>query len=47
METIKKNISLKVILIVIAIGIWIIIFQNAGIIPTNHRVAVINTVDTH
>ena len=45
METTKKNISLKVILIVIAIGIWIIVFQNAGIIPTSQRVIVTNTVD--
>lgn len=47
METLKKNTSLNAILIVVALGIWITVFQNAGIIPTNHRVEVINTVDTH
>ncbi|AHW61452.1 hypothetical protein FH5T_01330 [Draconibacterium orientale] len=47
METKSKNISLKAILIIIAIGIWVIIFQNAGIIPTNQNVRVINSVDAY
>ena len=47
METKPKNISLKAILIIIAVGIWISIFQNAGIIPTEQRVKVTNTVDTY
>lgn len=47
METIKKNNSFKIILAAIAIGIWIIVFQNAGIIPTSQRVIVTNTVDTY
>ena len=41
------NISLKAILITIAIGIWAIFLQNAGIIPTSQKVRVVNTVDTH
>jgi hypothetical protein len=28
-----KNISLKAILVIIASGIWVIVLQNAGIIP--------------
>lgn len=36
----KKNISLKAILIVIGVGIWAIVLQNAGIIPTNQNVYV-------
>jgi len=47
METKPKNISLKAILIIIAAGIWISVFQNAGIIPTEQRVKVTNTVDTY
>jgi len=38
METKSKNISLKTILIVIAIGIWAIVIQNTGIIPTKQNV---------
>jgi hypothetical protein len=45
METKTKNISLKAILISIAIGIWAIVLQNAGVIPTNQNVKVVNTVD--
>lgn len=41
----SKNISLKAILITIAVGIWAIVLQNAGIIPTNQNVKVVNTVD--
>lgn len=33
METKSKNISLKAILIAIGAGIWVIVLQNAGIIP--------------
>jgi hypothetical protein len=33
METKGKNISLKAILIAIGAGIWVIVLQNAGIIP--------------
>ena len=36
----KKNLSLKAILIVIGIGIWAIVLQNAGIIPTKQNVYV-------
>lgn len=36
----KKNISLKAILILIGIGIWAIVLQNAGIIPTKQNVYV-------
>jgi hypothetical protein len=47
METKSKNISLKAILITMTIGIWAIVLQNAGIIPTNQNVKVVNTVDTY
>lgn len=40
METKSKNISLKAILIAIGIGIWIIVLQNAGVIPTKQNVYV-------
>lgn len=40
METKSKNISLKAILIAIGAGIWIIVLQNAGIIPTKQNVYV-------
>jgi len=40
METKLKNISLKAILIVIGLGIWILVLQNAGIIPTKQNVYV-------
>jgi len=40
METKGKNISLKAILIIIAIGIWAIVLQNAGVIPTKQNVYV-------
>lgn len=45
METKTKNISLTVILSIIAVGIWAIVLQNAGVIPTNQNVKVVNTVD--
>ncbi len=44
METKTKNISLTVILSIIAVGIWAIVLQNAGVIPTNQNV-ISNTVD--
>ena len=54
METKSKNISLKAILIIMTIGIWAVVFQNAGIIPTNQNVYVKggyvnvdNTVDVY
>ena len=31
----SKNISIKAILIVMCIGIWVIVLQNAGILPKN------------
>lgn len=40
METKSKNISLKAVLIAIGIGIWVIVLQNAGIIPTKQNVYV-------
>lgn len=40
MKTKSKNISLKAILIAIGIGIWVIVLQNAGIIPTKQNVYV-------
>ena len=42
-----KNFSLKTILIFIAIGIWAIVLQNAGVIPTNQNVKVVNPVKTY
>ncbi len=47
MEKKSKNISLKAILLTIAIGIWAIVLQNAGIIPTNQNVKVVNEVDAY
>lgn len=40
METKSKNISLKAILVVIGLGIWVLVLQNAGIIPTKQNVYV-------
>lgn len=45
MEQTKKNISLKAILIVIGLGIWVLVLQNAGIIPSHQNVRVVNSVD--
>ena len=45
METNSRNISLKAILIIIAVGIWATVLQNAGVIPTRQKVEVTNTVD--
>lgn len=40
MDTKSKSISLKAILIAIGLGIWIMVLQNAGIIPTKQNVYV-------
>lgn len=40
MEKKSKSISLKAILIVIGIGIWVNVLQNSGIIPTKQNVYV-------
>lgn len=40
-----KILSLKSILIIIAIGIWMLVLQNLGIIPVTQDVSVENTVD--
>ena len=37
METKLNNISLKAILIIMTIGIWTIVLQNVGIIPTKQN----------
>jgi len=42
-----KDKTLKIVLIVIAVGIWAIVLQNAGIIPTNQNVKVVNEVDAY
>lgn len=47
METKSKNLSLKGILIIMTIGIWAIVLQNAGVIPTNQNVKVVNEVDAY
>lgn len=39
-KTIKINVTLRMILITIALGIWVIVLQNAGIIPTKQNVYV-------
>lgn len=40
MNTKIKYISLKAILITIAVGIWVLVLQNAGVIPTKQNVYV-------
>lgn len=40
MEPKQKNNSIGVLLIIIAVGIWAIILQNAGVIPTSQNVYV-------
>lgn len=44
-----KNISIndKTLLWIIAIGVWLIVLQNLGIIPIEYRVAIPNTIDTY
>lgn len=44
MENQGLNKTSKIILLAIAIGIWAIVLQNAGVIPTNQNVYVVNTV---
>ena len=44
MATKSKSISLKAILITIGVGIWVIVLQNAGVIPTSQKVKVTNDV---
>ena len=48
-KTIKKfqfkNLSLKSILVIIAVGIWMLVLQNLGIIPVTQDVRVKNTVE--
>jgi hypothetical protein len=44
MENQALHKTAKIILLAIAIGIWAIVLQNAGIIPTNQNVKVVNTV---
>ncbi len=40
MEELLKHVPAKLLLIVIGLGIWAIVFQNAGIIPSNQNVYV-------
>lgn len=47
METKPSNVSLRPVLIVIAIGIWTLVLQIANVIPTTHNVYVENAVYTH
>lgn len=42
---IPKDLSLKSILLAIAIGIWILVLQNLGIIPVSQSVNVTNEVE--
>jgi hypothetical protein len=45
MELKFSNKSYNPILIAIALGIWVLVLQNAGIIETQKEVKVLNTVD--
>lgn len=47
MENQSKNSTQNIVLIFIAIGIWAIVLQNAGIIPTNQNVKVVNEIDAN
>lgn len=40
-----KKMSLKSILIIIAVGIWMLVLQNLGIIPVTQDVRVKNTIN--
>lgn len=40
-----KDLSLRSILLVIAIGVWILVLQNLGIIPVSQNVKVTNGVE--
>jgi hypothetical protein len=39
--------SPRIVLVTIAFGIWTIVLQNAGVIPTNNNVNVVNSVDVN
>ena len=39
--------TFKLILRLIAIGVWILVLQSTGIIPITHRVRVINEIDAN
>ena len=39
-----KNITLKGLLLIIAIGVWVIALQNLGVIPINQKVKVVEAV---
>lgn len=41
-----SSLSLKTILMSIAVGIWVLVLQNIGLIPINQDVRVTNTVET-
>lgn len=47
MEKKSRNLGLKSLITITTIGIWAIVLQNAGIIPTSQKVYVVNTVDTY
>ena len=38
---------LQVVLVTIAIGIWVLVLQNAGIFPKNQNVIVVNEVEAN
>ena len=40
-----KTLSLKTILMAIAVGIWMLVLQNLGVIPVAQDVRVKNTID--
>jgi len=42
---VPTNFSLKTILLAIAIGVWILVLQNLGIIPVSQSVNVTNEVE--
>lgn len=46
METKTLN-SIKATLIIIALGVWAIVLQNADVFPTTQSVYVVNEVRTH
>lgn len=40
MKNIFRKVSLRAMLLVIGIGVWVLVLQNAGIIPTKQNVYV-------
>lgn len=46
-KELKKDWSLKVILLVIALGVWVNVFQNMGVRNKTYRVDVMNEVDAN